>query len=299
MPSPGSIVRFGIFQLDVQTGELHRSGVPVKLHGQPIQILTILLEHPGALVTREELRERLWSGHTFIDFEHSLNSAVKRLREALSDSADEPRFIETLPRKGYRFIATPELLPEAETAVEAVETQQPRRRSSYYRALLAGLATICLVGVVYLLWETARAVPPRSQPLAVIAVLPFVNLASPDDSYLADALTEEIRNHLARSQPDRLQVVGRSSVMQYKNTDRSVKQIGQELGADYVLEGSMRREGNRARISAQLIQVSSQVYVWGMTYDGDVARTLELQKTVAQEIEDGVVVALNRTRHHP
>ena len=233
------VVRFGVFEVDLRTGELRRSGLKIRLQDQPFQILAMLLERPGEVVTREELGQRLWPADTFVDFDRGLNTSIKRLREALGDSADNPRFIETLPRRGYRFIA----------AVEGAS--RPK--------LLSGKI--------------------------LLIVLPFENLSGdPTQEYFSDGMTEEMITELARLNPEALGVIARTSAMQYKSTNKGIDQIGHELGVDYILEGSVRRAGNRVRISAQLIQASDQTHLWADSYDRDLEDILTLQGEVARAI---------------
>jgi TolB-like protein/Tfp pilus assembly protein PilF len=266
IPSVPRNLRFGIFDLDLQAGELRRSGVKVKLQEQPFRILAILLERPGEVITREQLRQRLWPPDTFVDFEHSINIAVKRLREALSDSADNPRFVETLPRRGYRFI-TP------------VETVRAVPESA---------------------WEQANrsriGLPPKAR--IMLAVLPFENLSGdPEQEYFSDGLTEEMITQLAGLNPVQLGVIARTSAMKYKRNPKALDRIGHELGVDYVLEGSVRRQGNRVRISAQLIHAYNQAHLWAASYDHELGGILALQSKVAKEIAEEIKVRLTPLQH--
>jgi len=243
-PSPPRKLRFGIFELDLRAGELRRRGMKVKLQEQPFRILAILLEQAGEVVTREELQARLWPGKTYGDFQHSLNIAVKRLREALDDSAENPRFVETLPRHGYRFIAP-----------------------------LSG---------------------PRAAPQKVrLVILPLANLSGdPAEEYFVDGVTEELITQLGGLCPERLGVVARTTALKYKQVRKGIDEIGQELGVDYVVEGSVRREGDRVRVSAQLIQVRDQAHLWAASYDRELSGVLALQSEVARAITNEVQVKL-------
>ena len=266
IPSVPHRLRFGIFDLDLQAGELHRSGVRVKLEEQPFRILAILLERPGEVITREQLRQRLWPPDTFVDFEHSINIAVKRLREALSDSADNPRFVETLPRRGYRFIAPV-------VTVGAVP-ESPQEQATVRKITM----------------------PPSAK--IMLAVLPFENLSGdPGQEYFSDGLTEEMITQLADLNPAQLGVIARTSAMQYKHDPRAIDRIGQELGVHYVLEGSVRRQGKRVRISAQLIQVSNQAHLWATSYDRELGGILSLQSEVARAIADEIQIRLTPQQH--
>ncbi len=228
-------IRFATFAVDLQSGELRKGGVKVKLQEQPFQMLSVLLERPGELVTREALRKRLWSGDTFVDFEHSLATAVKKLRRALGDSASHAQFIETLPRRGYRFIAT----------------------------LEAGL---------------------RSGK-TILAVLPFENRTGDTGlEYLADGMTEEMIARLGRLHPQRLGVIARASAIRYKNTEKDIDQIGEELGADYILKGSVGRAGDRIRITAELIQVNDRTHLWADRFEGGWAHVQAIHSELARHI---------------
>jgi TolB-like protein/DNA-binding winged helix-turn-helix (wHTH) protein/Flp pilus assembly protein TadD len=307
------ILRFGSFEANVQAGELRKRGLKVRLQDQPFQILVMLLERPGDLVTRQEIHQKLWPVDTFVDFDHGLNNAINRLRETLGDSADTPRFIETLPRKGYRFIAqvTGEgQLAEAENlaavATPVVETGpiDPKLRS-WPRFLVATLiCCLALAAIAFLGWRT-RAGPLPGPEYVMLAVLPFQNLSGdPSQDYFSDGLTEEMIAQLGALSPDQLGVIARTTTMAYKHTSKSVKQIGNELGVGYVLESSVRRDGNQIRISVQLIRVHDQLHVWARSYDRHISHSIELQEEVAQEIAEQIDVKLSpayrgRTNPHP
>jgi TolB-like protein/Flp pilus assembly protein TadD len=236
-------VRFAAFAVDLQAGELRKHGMKVRLQEQPFQMLLVLLERPGEVVTREELQKRLWPGDTFVDFEHSLATAVKKLRHALGDSAVHPQFIETLPRRGYRFIAT----------LEA----EPRARKP------------------------------------ILAVLPLENLTGdPGQEYFSDGMTEEMIARLGRLYPQRLGVIARASAIRYKNTDKDIDQIGRELGADYVLKGSVRSAGDQVRITVELIQAKDRTHLWADSFEGDRANVLAIHSEVARHIARSLHVEL-------
>ncbi len=286
-------VCFGVFEVDLRSGELRKQGLKIKLQGQPIQILALLLERPGELVTREELREKLWPTDTFVDFEHGLNSAIKKLRAALGDSADNPRFVETLPRRGYRFLPSVKELGSSNGSsshtlprwFSAGLTFQLGRLRFRVRVTVA-LAIIAVLSVAaYVGWQSFR---PPVQPLAgkiMLAVLPFDNLSGdPDQDYFSDGMTEEMITQLGRLNPERLGVIGRTSIARYKGTNKSIEEIGRELKVEYLLEGSVRRETDRARISVQLIQVSDQTQLWAANYDRALGGVLTLQTEVAEAV---------------
>jgi len=277
-------VRFGLFELDLSAGELRKKGVRVRLQEQPFQILVLLLERPGEVITREELHRKLWPEGTLVDFEHGLNAAINRLRDALDDTAENPRFIETLPRRGYRFIG----------AVEGREPGIFRRRIPVSPIWIAVITVIVLL--VCVLEVTRIWLRPAVRPLdrrVMLVVLPFENLSGDSQQdYFSDGLTEEMISQLGHLQPGKLGVIARTSAMLYKGTRKTVRQIGEELGADYVLEGSVRKEGDRVRITAQLIQVTDQGHLWGETFDREMSGILQLQGEVAQAIAGRIRLTL-------
>lgn len=245
-----NVKRFGTFEVDVRARELRKGGIRIRLQDQPFEILAVMLERPGDVVTREELRQRLWPAGTFVDFEHSLNAAIKRLRAALGDDADNPRFVETLHRRGYRFIA----VVEAEG--------QPVRHLHVVRP--------------------PAATPAPDNVNLRLVVLPFANLSNdPTQEYFSDGLTEEMITQLGRLCPGRLGVIARTSSMLFKRSPKSASEIGRDLSADYLLEGSVRGDGERIRITAQLIETRSEVHLWAETYDRSLGETLNLQTEVA------------------
>lgn len=290
-------VSFGRFELDVPTGELRKDGLKIRLGEQPLQVLTILLEHPGQVVTREELQQRLWSSDTFVDFEHSLNAAVKRLREALGDSTDIPRYIETIPRHGYRLI-----IPVATTADEKKEKDDHRSSKSVSRLnLVAWLAITAAViaGVVADRYTTkAVHVLTGSSPHGIhsIAVLPLENLSNDrSQEYFSDGITEVLITELSKVHS--LRVVPRRSVMHYKGTTKTVKEIGSELHIDALVEGSALREGNKARISAQLIRVNPEEHLWAQNYERDLTDVITLQREITLTIVAELQVTLSPDEH--
>jgi TolB-like protein/DNA-binding winged helix-turn-helix (wHTH) protein/Flp pilus assembly protein TadD len=301
------LVRFGVFELDLRSGELRKAGARVNLPDQPLQFLTALLEHPGQLVTRDELRQKLWPSDTFVDFEHGLNAVVKRLRDVLGDSADAPRFIETVPRRGYRFVAPvegvgrpaddggPSQLDSSGVARDAVATGQSTRLGVRDQARphlwklgtwAIGFAIVMLAGVMG--WNRLGVGTPVLP--VTIAVLPFEHLGGdPEREYLTDGLTEETSASLGQIDPEHLTVIGRTSTKAYKGTRKSLVEIGRELGVDYLVEGSVRAEGRRLRVTSKLIRVRDQVQMWAQSYDNEAGSLLELQRemstTIARQIQ--------------
>lgn len=248
-----SPVRFGNFEADINAAELRKEGAKVKLQEQPFQVLRILLEHPGEVVSREELRRQIWPANTFVDFEQGLNNAIKRLREALGDSPENPQFIETIPRRGYRFVA---------------KLNQPAK---------------CI----------------RS-----LAVLPLENLSrDPEQEYFAEGLTEAVINTLVKI--GELEVVSRTSVMQYKGVHRPLREIAQELHVDGIIEGTVLKAGERVRISIQLVDACADIHLWAEHYDRDLRDILALHSEVAQSVAREIQVKLTPvdvariTKGHP
>ncbi len=267
--------------MDFRAGELRKEGTKIKLQEQPFRVLQVLLEEPGQVVTREELQQKIWPADTFVDFDHGLNNAIRRLREALCDSAENPRFIETLSRRGYRWKVPVDL--EQEPAASPPPDSAP----SFWRGRPAFSLAVMLLLVLggYFSWRNLR---PRAQPpdgKIMLAVLPFQNLTGdPSQEYFSDGFTEEMITALGALQPERLGVIARTSAMKYKHTDKAVDQIGRELGVQYVLEGSVRRDAGRTRISAQLIQVKDQSHLWAETYQRDLRDIFRVQDEVAEAI---------------
>jgi TolB-like protein/DNA-binding winged helix-turn-helix (wHTH) protein/Flp pilus assembly protein TadD len=245
------LLRFESFELDVRSRELRKGKQRIRLQEQPFEILRLMLERPGDVVTREELARHLWPKGTFVDFEHSLNAAVKRLRAALGDNADNPRFVETLPRRGYRFIAS----------------------------LRDG--------------ETVAILPVLSDFKARLAVLPFANLSGdPGQEYFSDGLTEEMVLQLGRLGRGRIAVISTKSANAFNASGRRAREIGEVLRADYLLEGSVRREGDRVRITAKLVESSSEAHLWTDAYERNLTDCLSVQAEVAARIAQSLAVEL-------
>jgi TolB-like protein/DNA-binding winged helix-turn-helix (wHTH) protein len=284
MTSGPSSFRFGVFDVDVRAAELRRGGEKVNLQEQPFQVLLLLLEHPGAVVTREELRQRLWPADTFVDFDQGLNAAIHRLRHALEDAAEAPRFIETIPRHGYRFVATVESGPSC-------GERRVWRRSAHLRTVIAVVVVVLVAVVFERRMRDAVWLPESPTRISAIAVLPLANLSGdPAQEYLTDGLTEALITELARAMP--LKVVSRTSAMAYKGRQKPLKQAAQELGVDGVLEGALVRSGTRLRITVQLVAASTDRHVWAESFDRDESDLLALQADVARAVarEIGVQV---------
>jgi TolB-like protein/DNA-binding winged helix-turn-helix (wHTH) protein/Flp pilus assembly protein TadD len=296
MDAPGSsrqTFRFSHFEFDTRSGELRRHGLTVRLQEQPYQILVLLLARPGEVVTREEMRQALWPGDTFVDFDVGLNSAIKRLRDALNDSADKPRFVETLPRRGYRFIAPLEpppapSTPERETPAPPAGAVRPRRRVPVLSAALTAVAAL-LVGLV--LSGHGHPSRGRASPSEIrsLAVLPFENLTGDrEQDYFVDGVTEALTTDLAQIRA--LKVISRTSAMQYRKADKSLPRIAEELGVDAVVEGAVTRSGDRVRVTAQLIHAASDRHLWARSYDRELRDVMALQGEVATAIAEAIQV---------
>jgi TolB-like protein/DNA-binding winged helix-turn-helix (wHTH) protein/tetratricopeptide (TPR) repeat protein len=299
LADPHQILRFGSFEVDLVSGELRRQGLKIRLQDQPFRLLVLLLERAGTVLTREEVREKLWPADTYVDFDHSLNTAVRKLREALGDSAEAPRFVETLARRGYRFIAPVEARRTAQAAhsgnaPEAALLPTARPSTPVRRLLILAIVVVSCAAALVAYWVVSRPGPTtQSGRRLTLAVLPFDNLSGDaDQEYLSDGLTEEMITQLGRLAPDRLRVLARSSTWRFKRGDRDIGQLRQTLGADYVLEGSLRRAGERVRVTAQLVQVDDQTEVWAETYDRDFRDVLILQSEVAEAVARTIAVTL-------
>jgi TolB-like protein/DNA-binding winged helix-turn-helix (wHTH) protein/Flp pilus assembly protein TadD len=288
---PASIVRFGIYEISFQSGELRKAGVKIKVQQQPLKLLELLLEHPGEIVTREELRSRIWPSESFGDFDQAVNVAIAKLRGALGDSAENPRYIETLPRRGYRFIAEVAVVDTTKPVTEANRNPSVDKRLG----LQLGWKITGLTLVVVLVVLTSWMLYPRRGPspeIRSLAVLPLESLSiDASQDYFADGMTDELITDL--SQISALRVISRTSVMPYKRVRRPLPDIARELNVDAVVEGTVLRSGNRVRITAQLIQVPAERHLWAQSYEGDVGDALTLQSQVAQTIADQIRVKLN------
>ena len=303
-PAKPIVMTFGPYEFNPRLGELRKEGMRVRLEGQPLAILQSLLDRPGELVTREELRKKLWPEDTFVDFEHSLNAAVKRLRAALNDSPDQPHYIETLARRGYRFIAPVNTAGFEIGAVgPSVTPKLPVARvPSAVRGRRLWLIAVAVCGIVVLAWGWRqwrhRTAAPAAPAIRSLAVLPLENLSGdPSQEYLADGMTEELIGRLSGIHD--LRVISRTSVMHFKNTQLSVPEIAKTLGVDAIVEGSVMREGSRIRVHAQLIRGATDEHFWSQTYERNLQDVLALQSEVAEAIAEKVEVSVTskeRTR---
>jgi TolB-like protein/tetratricopeptide (TPR) repeat protein/DNA-binding winged helix-turn-helix (wHTH) protein len=302
---------------------LRKFGQRVRLERKPWQLLISLLERPGELVTRAELQRAVWSADVFVDFEHGLNVAVRKLRAALNDSVENPKYIETVASEGYRFIgiveqassivstsSLAETLPQTDPVPVCasdhpsaatlqnqesqcpndVSLQPPQTRWTRWGAIaLATSVVLVMITAMRSSWRASRGASRTHPDKVMIVVLPFENFTGdPDQEYLSDGMTEELSERLGNLNPRQIGVIGRTSAMTYKHSARTISQIGKELAVDYVLEGSVRHKGNKLRVTAQLVRVSDQTHLWAQDYDGDVRDILQVEDEVANEIANQV-----------
>jgi TolB-like protein/DNA-binding winged helix-turn-helix (wHTH) protein/Flp pilus assembly protein TadD len=327
-PRPTSVVRFGTYEVSLQSGEVRKAGLRIRVQQQPMKLLETLLERPGEVVTREELRSRVWPNESFGDFDQALNIAIGKLRSALGDSAENPRFIETLPKRGYRFIADVSIvdadprpkrpgpadgdLPDRERAgsqrkspeheaesghhvqdsVPTLAPIAPKRRPAWPTGrVIVALALILIISLPILAVWLLRSRGRASTGIRSLAVLPLDNLSGDaSQNYFADGMTDELITDLA--QISALRVISRTSVMVYKGARKPLPQIASELNVDAVVEGTVLRAGDQVRITAQLIEASTDKHLWSQSYEGDLRDTLTLQKKVAGAIADQIRINL-------
>src|ERR1700735_115908 len=317
MAKPSQIYRFADFEADVRARQLRKHGTKLKLQGQPFEMLLMLLESPGEVITREQMQQKLWPVDTFVDFEHSLNTSIKKLRQALNDSATEPRYIETLPRVGYRFIAPVTVTEESAGELPSLPLQAPSPvdgipgttaaesspRHSITGFLGLAFAAVAIVGVAlaFNVGKTrdrllgmfhpsrngAGIVSSAKKSRRSVAVLPLQNLsADPSQTYFVDGMTDELTTDLA--QFGDLRVISRTSAMHYRDGNKTAPEIGKELGVDALVEGSVERVGDRVRIRAQLIDCATDRHLWAQSYDRDMKDVLSMQTEAAREIADQI-----------
>ena len=297
-PATKSVLRFGVFELDATTGELRKNGILLKLQPQPAKVLILLARRSTELVKREEIKDALWGGETFVDFEQGLNSCVRQIRSVLADDPDNPRFIQTIPRKGYRFIAPVSSTGVASAATENLPQLPPTAAAKPLATRYLLVAALVLIVVAALatgvfLLRRPTASGGASAGKIMLVVLPFENYsAQSEQDYLADGLTEELITQLGSLRPERLGVIARTSAMKYKRARIGVDQIGKELAVDYVLEGSIRSDADRMRVTAQLIRVKDQTHLWARSYERTHGGILNMEQEVANAIADEIQVEL-------
>ena len=310
---PDGRLRFGVFEVDPRAGELRKHGLRVRLQEQPFQVLAMLLERAGQVVTREELQKKLWPADTFVDFDHGLNKAVNKIRDALGDSAESSRFVETVARRGYRFLAEVKAADEApvhrpEFAPAQLASPQPRATETGDRAPFVDNAATSERRLAPLAWKVfafvllaviaafaAWKIHSRNRPTSAIhslAVLPLESLSNDaSQDYFADGMTDELISDLG--QISALRVISRTSVMGYKHARKPLPQIARELNVDAIVEGTVLRSGDQVRITAQLIDAAADKHLWSQSYEGELKDTLALQNQVARAIADQIRINLN------
>ena len=298
-------LRFGVFEVDLRAGELTKRGLRIRLQEQPFQVLAMLLEKPGQLVTREELQKKLWS-QTVVDFDHGLNKSINKIREALGDSAENPRFVETVARRGYRFLADVTPIdpaaekrpgPAAAGLVPPIDTHRveiadagvpPKRLRRPHAWKLSGFGLALVLAASWIFYSQSQS----SSKIRSLAVLPLESLSGDaSQDYFADGMTDALIADLG--QISALRVISRTSAMAYKRVHRPLSEIARELNVEAVVEGTVLRSGERVRITAQLIQVPNEKHLWAQSYEGDVQDTLALQNSVARAIAEQIQVTLN------
>lgn len=310
--------QFGVFQVDVSNGEVRKQGSKIKLQEKPFQLLVLLLEHAGRIATREELRRGLWSVDTFVDFDANLKTTLNKLRQVLGDSAENPIYIETVPRQGYRFLPPivsleckpsltgdsvtegaltgdarpPAISKSADVPTNASGTTTGSRLADWQAISAVMLALVLVVAGIYALRTKSAPVLKPVQQRVLLLVLPFDNLSGdPTQEYFSDGLTDEMITLLGRQYPNGLSVIARTSAMRYRATQKALPQVARELGGvDYVLEGSVRRSGNHVGINAQLFRTRDQASLWAETYESGVADVLTIQSNVAGQIARALVL---------
>ena len=300
--------RFGVFELDLGAGELRKNGLRVRLQEQPFLVLATLLERPGEVVSREELQKKLWPADTFVDFDHGLNKAINKVRDVLGDSAESPRFVETIARRGYRFLAEvkavdttpvrgPELPAQPQLGVTALDRPDHASKfakPNYLRSSVTWKISVfvLLVSIAFLGTWMIRSRNHGPSVIHSLAVLPLESLSSDaSQDYFADGMTDELISDLG--QISALRVISRTSVMTYKHVRKPLPQIARELNVDAVVEGTVLRSGDRVRITAQLIEASTDKHLWSQSYEGELRDTLALQNEVARAIADQIRINLN------
>ena len=323
-------LRFGIFEIDLDARELRKNGLKVKLQEQPFKILAVMARRAGKVIPREELYAEL-SSHSTYDSKHGLNNAIQKIREVLGDSPENARFIETVPNRGYRFLPQVEVVykpsvrdsnrlptgePDGSDAAPVERKPTPVREAAltaddslilpvaeaaaagvgkqkHWRPWL-GAAALLIVAALSAYLYLGRT-SGHSGRKAMLVVAPFVNISGdPSQDYIADGMTEEMITQLSRLNPKRLGVIARTTSMQYKGTHKDAAQIGRELKANYLLEGSVQREGKRVRVIAQLIQTSDQTHIWAESFDGDLGDVLKMQSAIARAIAGETQIALSK-----
>jgi TolB-like protein/DNA-binding winged helix-turn-helix (wHTH) protein len=304
-PSIPAMLRFGIYELDLKNGELRKAGQRLKLQPQPFKVLAILAVRAGETVTREEIQRQVWGEELFVDFERGLNVCIQQIRGALNDDADAPRYIETLPKRGYRFLAPVEKLEaQAQIAASGVASEQisavpsAHPKVKRFRLGVALVSGFLVISVLLYFAKISNRFPFRNVAKSIrsVAVLPFDNFSGdPEQQYFADGMTEALIAELGQIRD--LRVPSRTSVMLYKRANKPLRQIAQELAVDALLEGSVTRSGDRVEITVQLLDGSRDQHLWGGTYDRDFRDVLALQHELARAITAELKISFSPQEH--
>ena len=283
-----AVIRFADFEFDPTNAVLRRDGTSVKLRPQALRILSLLVATPGQLVTRDRIRREVWGDDTFVDFNQGLNVCIRQIREALGDDPETPRFIETVPKLGYRFVApvTEDLFGVGEAAPDV---PLPPARRLFGLAAAAGIAMVT-VSVAAIIWYWQPSAGADPSPIRALAVLPLVNDSGPDQEYFADGMTDALITDLAQIQA--LKVISRTSVMAYKQQRKPLPDIGRELDVDAVVEGSVRRSGDRVRVDVRLVRAATDHHLWAQTFERSLGDILTLQRDIARAVAVAVRASL-------
>jgi TolB-like protein/DNA-binding winged helix-turn-helix (wHTH) protein len=293
--STRTAVRFGAFEVDLRAGELRKDGTKIRLQQQPFRVLALLLERPGEVVTREELRRAIWP-NAVVEFDEGLDATIYKLRNALGDSAEKPRFVETLPRRGYRFIAAVDGVVASDGAHQepSLEQRAPGTRSKRWSVALGALVLVVALSLAVNIGGVRDRLTggAASERIRSIAVLPLTNLSGdPAQDYFADGMTEALITDLGKV--GGLRVISRTSAMHYKGSHQTLPEIARQLHVDAVVEGAVLREGNLVRITTQLVEASTDRHLWAESYEGDLRNVLALEDKVARAITNEVKIRLS------
>jgi DNA-binding winged helix-turn-helix (wHTH) protein/TolB-like protein len=289
--------RFDIFEVDTRAGELRKDGTRVPLQEQPFQVLAVLLQRSGELVRRDELRQQVWPQDTFVEFDHALNTAVKKIRIALGDCADSPRYVETIPKRGYRFVASitsADDLRPAQTQGNPSGPTMPhaaRRLTRPAAGIALALTVVVSIVLVGMRWRTdTRDVADKR---IVLAVLPLENWSeNAGYALLCDGITEEVITQVGGTEATRLAVLPWAAALPYRHTTKTVAEVSRELHADYLVEGNLRGDERRIRVTVELIRVSDEARIWGESFDREPGDTLALESEVAGSMVGKIKSAL-------
>lgn len=292
-----AVVQFGEFEADLRSGELHKNGLRVRLQEQPFQVLAVLLARPGELVKREELRQQVWPQNTFVEFDHALNTAIKKIRIALEDDASAPRYIETIPKRGYRFVAEVRKVagssdPESDAGSHAVAPSPERRWFPRTRTAVA-LGLILLLSLVVLGIRSRMSPRESTGNRIVLAVLPFEDWTDgAKHASRCDGIAQELITQFGGGESSRLLVVPRAVCLRYRHSTKTIAEIARELHADYLLEGNVRGDARHVHVTVELIRASDETRVWGDEFNREPEDSLALESEVAAAIAGKIRSAL-------